>query len=67
MPRDELMKRRELIRHLPNHGRRFAREGKEHTIFANRDSTNSAAVPRHRELGFKVTRAICKELKIPFP
>ncbi|MGH7215398.1 MAG: type II toxin-antitoxin system HicA family toxin [Tepidisphaeraceae bacterium] len=61
------MKRRDLIRHLLGHGCRFVREGHGHSIYANREGTKSTSVPRHREIGFKLTLKICKDLDIPRP
>jgi hypothetical protein len=39
------MKRRDLIRHLEAHGCEFVREGKEHTLYINRQTKKAAAVP----------------------
>ena len=44
------MKRRDLIRHLEAHGCEFLREGANHTVYVNRVTQKSAAVPRHREI-----------------
>jgi mRNA interferase HicA len=44
------MKRRDLIRHLENHGCEFLREGGNHTIYVNRRAQKSSAIPRHREI-----------------
>jgi mRNA interferase HicA len=59
------MKRRDLIRHLEDHGCRFFREGSNHTLYYNPEKNVSAAVPRHNEIGTAVARKICKELEIP--
>ncbi len=61
------MKRRDLIRHLEEHGCEFVREGKEHTLYINRITKRAAAVPRHREIPTGTARAICRALGIPDP
>lgn len=60
------MKRRDLERHLVNHGARLLREGAKHT-FWGLDAERSTAVPRHREIAFGLARKICKDLGIPPP
>ena len=42
------MKRRDLLRHLRQHGCRFVREGSDHSIWQNPVNGNRSAVPRHR-------------------
>lgn len=61
------MKRRDLIRHLEAQGCEFVREGKEHTLYINRQMKRSSAVPRHREIPEGTVRAICRALGIPLP
>jgi len=61
------MKRRDLISHLEAHGCEFVREGKEHTLYINRQMKRSTAVPRHREIPEGTARAICRALGIPSP
>ena len=61
------MKRRDLIQHLETNGCEFVREGKEHTLYINRQMKRSAAVPRHREIPEGTIRAICRALGIPQP
>ena len=61
------MKRRELIRHLENHGCEFLREGGSHTIYVNRRAQKSSAIPRHREIIEFLAQKICKDLDIPKP
>ena len=61
------MKRRDLIRHLEAHNCEFVREGKEHTLYINRQMKRSTAVPRHREIPEGTVRAICRALGIPSP
>ena len=41
------MKRRDLIRHLEEHGCEFLREGGNHTIYINRVTKKATTVPRH--------------------
>ncbi|MBM3239598.1 type II toxin-antitoxin system HicA family toxin [Candidatus Poribacteria bacterium] len=44
------MKRRDLLRHLRQHGCRFVREGEEHSIWENPTTNRRTSVPRHREI-----------------
>jgi len=44
------MKRRDLIRHLEQHGCQFLREGGNHTIYVNRQACKVSSIPRHREV-----------------
>lgn len=50
------MKRRDLIRHLEEHGCEFLREGAQHTIYVNRAAQTAAAIPRHREINAFLAR-----------
>jgi mRNA interferase HicA len=59
------MKRVDLIRHLESHGCEFVREGKQHTLYINRQTKKSSAVPRHREIPAGTARSICRALGIP--
>ena len=61
------MKRRDLIRHLEQHGCEFLREGGNHTIYLNRRARTVSSVPRHREIFDFLARKICKDLQIPLP
>ena len=61
------MKRRDLIRHLEQHGCEFLREGGNHTIYVNRRASKVSSVPRHREVFKFLARKICKDLEIPLP
>lgn len=61
------MKRRDLIRHLLNHGCQHDHEGGNHTLWKNLVNGSMAGVPRHRELSNELAKAICKELGIPLP
>lgn len=60
------MKRRELERHLRDHGVELLREGGKHSFWGF-DRERSAAVPRHREIKPGTVRAICRDLGIPPP
>jgi mRNA interferase HicA len=60
------MKRKDLERHLRKHGARLLREGGRHSYWGM-DSDRSAAVPRHREIGYPLARQICRDLRIPKP
>ena len=61
------MKRRDLIRHLLDHGCEFRREGGRHTIYFNPVIRQNGAVPRHSEIETPVVRGICRDLGIPAP
>jgi predicted RNA binding protein YcfA (HicA-like mRNA interferase family) len=61
------MKRRDLIRHLEQHGCEFLREGGNHTIYVHRGNRKVSAVPRHREVLAFTARKICRDLEIPVP
>ncbi len=60
------MKRRDLERHLSEHGAHLLREGGKHSFWGF-DAERSAAVPRHREIKPGTVRAICRDLGIPPP
>lgn len=60
------MKRRELERHLRDHGIKLLREGGNHSFWGI-DAERSTAVPRHREIDYRLARKICKDLGIPPP
>ena len=61
------MKRRDLIRHLEQHGCQFLREGGNHTIYVNRQSRKASSIPRHREVFEFLVRKICKDMEVPPP
>ena len=44
------MKRIDLVRHLESQGCQLMREGRQHSLYINRQTRKSAAVPRHREI-----------------
>jgi len=61
------MKRRDLLRHLERHGCEFLREGSNHTIYVNRRTEKTSAIPRHREIIDFLAEKICKDLEVPRP
>jgi predicted RNA binding protein YcfA (HicA-like mRNA interferase family) len=61
------MKRTDLIRHLEKQGCQFLREGSNHTVYVNRQTRKSSAVPRHREVNDFLARKICDDLQIQRP
>lgn len=61
------MKRRDLARHLENHGCELLREGAKHSVYVNRKARKSSTVPRHREIDDSLARKICRDLEVPNP
>ncbi|MBE9218983.1 type II toxin-antitoxin system HicA family toxin [Dolichospermum flos-aquae] len=61
------MKRIDLIRHLETCGCEFLREGGNHTIYVNRATQKSSAIPRHREINDFLARKICRDLQVHEP
>ncbi len=61
------MKRRELVRHLEQHGCQLLREGANHSVYVNRAAAKSSTVPRHTEVNNDLVRKICKDLGVPKP
>jgi len=61
------MKRRDLLRHMMQHGCRFVREGGEHSIWENPATNCRTSVPRHREVPDFTAARICERLGIPLP
>ncbi|MEI6704131.1 MAG: type II toxin-antitoxin system HicA family toxin [Deltaproteobacteria bacterium] len=59
------MKRIELIRHLMSHGCELFREGGNHSVYINRETQRSSAVPRHREINDFLAKKIYRDLQIP--
>ncbi|MBV9068886.1 MAG: type II toxin-antitoxin system HicA family toxin [Acidobacteria bacterium] len=60
------MKRRDLIRHLREHGCVLDHEGGRHSVFSGPSNTTST-VPRHNEIKNGLVRKICSDLDIPDP
>jgi mRNA interferase HicA len=61
------MKRRELLRHLQQHGCTLLREGARHSWWANPEKKRRSAIPRHNEIDDYLARKICKDLDVPKP
>jgi mRNA interferase HicA len=61
------VKRRDLLRHLEEHGCELLREGGSHTVYVNRSSKKASTVPRHNEINKDLARKICKDLDVPRP
>jgi len=61
------MKRRDLERHLREHGCIFDHEGSNHSVFVRPGTSRTSSVPRHVEIKNALVRKICKDLQIPHP
>jgi predicted RNA binding protein YcfA (HicA-like mRNA interferase family) len=61
------LKRRDLERHLREHGCHLIDEGGNHTRWGGPANKQRSAVPRHREIDYRLARTICKQLGIPPP
>lgn len=61
------MKRRDLLRHLSQHGCALLREGGRHSWWQNNQLGTRSAVPRHSEINNNLARKICRDLGIPEP
>jgi hypothetical protein len=61
------LKRRELLRHLEEHGCEMLREGANHTIYVNRRAGKASSIPRHREVNERLARKISRDLEVPEP
>ena len=59
------MKRRDLLRHLREHGCELLREGASHSWWHNPILNKRSAVPRHSEVNDNLVVKICKDLGIP--
>jgi len=60
------VKRRRLEQHLRAQGCRKLDEGGNHTRWVAASGSRSA-VPRHRQIDWKLAREICKQLGVPAP
>jgi len=58
------MKRKQLIKHLADHGAVFLREGRKHSIYQR--GPFRTMIPRHMEIVDELARKICKDLNIPW-
>jgi mRNA interferase HicA len=61
------VKRRDLLRHLHQHGCEVLREGGRHTVIVNRAMGKSSTIPRHREINELLARQICRDLEVEQP
>ena len=61
------VKRRDLLRHLAQHGCTFLREGGNHTLYINRPAKKVSTIPRHKEINRDLARTICMDLQVPRP
>jgi mRNA interferase HicA len=61
------MKRRDLLQHLEHHGCVLLREGRNHTVYVNRDKGKLSTIPRHREIDNFLARKIMRDLEVPEP
>ncbi|MBE0662658.1 MAG: type II toxin-antitoxin system HicA family toxin [Bacteroidales bacterium] len=58
------MKRRELLKHLRNHGCKLLREGSKHSWWHNPSQNRRSAIPRHIEIKDILVRKICQDLGV---
>jgi len=61
------MNRIDLVRHLEQNGCELLRQGSNHTMYVNRKTRRSSAVPRHREGSDFLARKTCVDLMLPRP
>jgi predicted RNA binding protein YcfA (HicA-like mRNA interferase family) len=61
------MKRRDLLRHLSQHGCLLLREGGSHSIWINSQNGLRTAIPRYRDILEFTALKICEQLKVPPP
>ncbi|WP_216904078.1 type II toxin-antitoxin system HicA family toxin [Synechococcus sp. CCY 9618] len=61
------MKRRDLLRHLNEHGCELLREGGNHSWWWNPTQNCRSAIPRHSEIKELLARKNCKDLGVPTP
>lgn len=59
------MKRTALIKYLLENNCILFKEGSNHSVYINKNGKGLSAVPRHSELGDRLTVEICKQLGIP--
>ncbi|HEY7153368.1 MAG TPA: type II toxin-antitoxin system HicA family toxin [Gemmataceae bacterium] len=57
------VKRRDLVKHLEEHGFSLLREGKKHSIYTNGERT--IPVKRHRMLDRITANQLCKQAGVP--
>ena len=61
------MKRRKLVGYLTQRGCVMIREGAGHSIFLSPSNQQTAPVPRHAEIDWRLVLVICRELGIDPP
>ncbi len=61
------MKRRDLEKHLREHGCVLDHHGGNHDLWLNPATNQRAPVERHREIQPWMVREICKQLSVPRP
>lgn len=61
------MKRKDVVRHLNQHGCILKREGGSHSVFFNIENKKTSTVPRHNEINDFLVKKICKDLDIKIP
>ena len=61
------MKRRDLLRHLQQHGCCLLREGGNHSWWHHPQQNRRSAIPRHNEIKELLVCKICRDLAIPLP
>jgi len=59
------VKKRQLERHLTDHGCHLAREAAKHELWENPATGQRTTVPRHREIKMPTARGICRQLGVP--
>jgi predicted RNA binding protein YcfA (HicA-like mRNA interferase family) len=61
------VKKRDLERHLTEHGCTLARQASNHEVWQNSATGQRSTVPRHREIKPPTARGICRQLAVPAP
>lgn len=61
------MKRRDLEKHLHEHGCELHHHGARHDYWMNLNLGNQAPIKRHREIQNQMVGVICKQLGVPKP
>ncbi|MCH8314477.1 MAG: type II toxin-antitoxin system HicA family toxin [Planctomycetes bacterium] len=61
------MKRRDLEKHLREHGCDLHHHGRRHDVWIHAKTLRHVSVPRHNELKRGTVRAICEKLAVPSP
>ena len=56
------MKRNDLLRHLKRYGCEPLREGRSHSMWANPETGETQAIPRHVEIENVLAHQICRRL-----